>query len=99
MIVAAAVTAARSLHGVATPVLLSFSSVVIAAMVATGTLKPDIAVLVPVGSSSMIIANAMNVCAQAAERFRADLKALVGGLSPEVLLSSRRSCYSGTERP
>jgi len=39
-------------------------------MLATGTLKPDIAMLVPVGS--MIIANAMNACAQAAERFRAE---------------------------
>jgi putative ABC transport system permease protein len=38
--------------------ILAGSGVVIAAMLATGTLQPDIVMLVPVGS--MIIANAMN---------------------------------------
>jgi len=70
MTIAAAVTASRRLKGIGSPVLLSFwaifvgSGAVIAAMLATSTLKPGIAVLVPVGS--MIIANAMNACAQAA---------------------------------
>jgi len=82
MTIAAAATASRRLKGVGSPVLLSFwailagSGVVITAMLATGALKPDLVMLVPVGS--MIIANAMNACAQAAERFRADVTANVG---------------------
>jgi putative ABC transport system permease protein len=44
-------------------------------MLATRSLRADIAILVPVGS--MIIANAMNACAQAAERFRAEIVAHV----------------------
>src|SRR5579863_345956 len=74
MTLAAAVTASRRLKGVASGLLISFwailagSGVVIGAMLATGTLKSNIAMLVPIGS--MIIANAMNACAQAAERFR-----------------------------
>ena len=70
MMVAAAFTAARRLQGMSGAVPLCFcaiaagSGVVIAAMLATGTLKSDIAMLVLVGS--MMIANAMNACAQAA---------------------------------
>ena len=60
-------------------------------MLATGTLTSDLIVLVPVGS--MIIANAMNACAQAMERFRADVLAHVGqietGLSPAPILRRR----------
>jgi putative ABC transport system permease protein len=82
MMMAAAFTAARRLQGMSGAVPLSFcaigagSGVVLAAMLATGTLKSDVATLVPVGS--MIIANAMNACAQAAERFRADVTSRVG---------------------
>src|SRR5262249_26575759 len=82
MLVAAAFTAARRLEGISGAVPLCFcaiaagAGVVIAAMLATGTLKSDIAILVPVGS--MVIGNAMNACAQAAERFRADVIARVG---------------------
>jgi putative ABC transport system permease protein len=71
MTIAAAATASRRLKGIGSPLLLSFwaifagSGAVIAAMLATKALKPDIVMLVPVGS--MIIANAMNACAQAAE--------------------------------
>ena len=92
MMVAAAVTAARRLKGIAGSVTLSFwsiaagSAVAIAAMLATGTIKPDIAVLVPVGS--MIIANAMNGCAQAAERFRADVTAQVGQIEAALALGA-----------
>jgi putative ABC transport system permease protein len=92
MMVAAAVTAARRLQGIAASVRLSFwaiaagSGVTIAAMLATGTLKPDIGVLVPVGS--MIIANAMNACAQAAERFRADVTAHVGQIEAALALGA-----------
>jgi putative ABC transport system permease protein len=92
MVVAAAVTAARRLEGMAASVRLSFwaiaagSGVAIAVMLTTGTLKPDIAVLVPVGS--MIIANAMNACAQAAERFRADVTAHVGQIEAALALGA-----------
>jgi putative ABC transport system permease protein len=93
MTVAAAVTASRRLKGIPDPVLLAFwaifagSVVVIAAMLATGTLRPDIAILVPVGS--MIIANAMNACAQAAERFRAEVTAHVGEIEACLALGAR----------
>jgi len=93
MTIAAAVTAARRLKGIRGPVLLAFwaifagSGVVIAAMLATGTLKPDIAMLVPVGS--MIIANAMNACAQAAERFRAEVAAHVGQIEACLALGAK----------
>jgi putative ABC transport system permease protein len=92
MTIAAAVTASRRLKGVAAPVLLSFwaifagSAVVIAVMLATGMLKAQIAILVPVGS--MIIANAMNACAQAAERFKADVTAHVGQIEAALALGA-----------
>ncbi len=92
MTIAAAVTASRRLKGIGSPALLSFwtilagSGVVIAAMLATGTLKPGITMLVPVGS--MIIANAMNACAQAAERFRADVTAHVGQIEAGLALGA-----------
>ena len=95
MTVAAAVTASRRLKGVASRLLISFwailagSGVVIAAMLASGTLKSNIAILVPVGS--MIIANAMNACAQAAERFRADVTAHVGQVETALALGAAPS--------
>src|SRR5258707_150606 len=79
---AAAVPASRRARDIKGSLLLSFyaiaagSGVVIAGMLATGTLHSDIAILVPVGS--MIIANAMNACAQSIERFSADVTAHVG---------------------
>jgi UDP-glucose/iron transport system permease protein len=82
MTFAAAVTASRRAPGIKDPLILSFyaisagSGVVIAILFATRTLTSDIVVLVPVGS--MIIANAMNACGQAMERFRADITAHVG---------------------
>jgi putative ABC transport system permease protein len=92
MTFAAAVTAARRAQGIKDSLLLSFyaisagSGVVIAGMLVTGTLTPDIAVLVPVGS--MIIANAMNACAQAVERFRADVTAHVGQIEAGLALGA-----------
>ncbi len=68
MTFAAAVTASRRAQGLKDALLLCFyaiaagAGVVITGMLATDALKPDIAILVPVGS--MIIANAMNACAQ-----------------------------------
>ena len=55
-------------------------------MLASGTLTADIAVLVPVGS--MIIANAMNACAQSVERFRADVTAHTGQIEASLALGS-----------
>jgi putative ABC transport system permease protein len=55
-------------------------------MLAIGTLNANIAVLVPVGS--MIIANAMNACAQAIERFRADVTAHVGQIEAGLALGA-----------
>src|SRR5882724_2821861 len=92
MTFAAAVTASRRARDIKGSLLLSFyaiaagSGVVIAGMLATGTLTTDIAVLVPVGS--MIIANAMNACAQSVERFRADVTAHVGQIEAGLALGA-----------
>jgi putative ABC transport system permease protein len=59
---------------------------VIAAMLATQSLRPDISILVPVGS--MIIANAMNACAQAVERLRAEIVAHVGQIEAGLALGA-----------
>jgi putative ABC transport system permease protein len=55
-------------------------------MIASGALRTDIAMLVPVGS--MIIANAMTACSQAAERFRADAIAHVGQIEAALALGA-----------
>src|SRR6266705_3557766 len=89
---AAAVTASRRAQGLKDALLLCFyaiaagAGVVIAGMLATGALKPDIAILVPVGS--MIIANAMNACAQSIERFNADVTAHVGQIEAGLALGA-----------
>jgi putative ABC transport system permease protein len=92
MTVAAAVTASRRAREINGSMLLSFwaiaagSGAVIAAMLATGTLQTSVTMLVPVGS--MIIANAMNACAQAAERFRAEVTAHVGQVEAGLALGA-----------
>jgi putative ABC transport system permease protein len=92
MTFAAAATASRRAEDIKGSLLLAFyaiaagAGVVIAAMLATGTLTSDIAVLVPVGS--MIIANAMNACAQSVERFRADVTAHVGQIEAGLALGA-----------
>jgi putative ABC transport system permease protein len=92
MTVAAAVTASRRAKGIPAAFALGFysiaagSSVVIAVMLATGVLNANIATLVPVGS--MIIANAMNACAQSIERFRADVAAHVGQVEAGLALGA-----------
>jgi putative ABC transport system permease protein len=92
MTVAAAVTAARRARDINGSTVLSFyaiaagSGVVLAAMLATGALQTSVTMLVPVGS--MIIANAMNACAQAAERFRADVGANVGQIETGLALGA-----------
>jgi putative ABC transport system permease protein len=92
MTFAAAMTASRRAKDVKGSLLFSFyaiatgSGVVIATMLATGTLTADIAVLVPVGS--MIIANAMNACAQSVERFKAEVTAHVGQIEAGLALGA-----------
>jgi putative ABC transport system permease protein len=92
MTIAAAITAARRLKGMAGALPLCFWSIgagagtIIAVMLATRSLRPDISMLVPVGS--MIIANAMNACAQAIERFRADILAHVGQIEAGLSLGA-----------
>jgi putative ABC transport system permease protein len=92
MTFAAAATASRRALGIRGALRLSFYSIaagagaVIAAMLATRTLTADIVVLVPVGS--MIIANAMNACAQSMERFRADVTAHVGQIEAGLALGA-----------
>jgi putative ABC transport system permease protein len=92
MTFAAAVTASRRAPDIGGALTLSFyaiaagAGVVIAAMLATRTLTADIVVLVPVGS--MIIANAMNACAQSVERFRADVMAHVGQIEAGLALGA-----------
>src|SRR3977135_737877 len=90
MTFAAAVTASRRAQGIEGALLLCFYAIVagagtvIAGMLATETLTTDIAVLVPVGS--MIIANAMNACAQSLERFWADAATHVGQVEAGLAL-------------
>jgi putative ABC transport system permease protein len=92
MTFAAAVTASRRAQDIKGSLLISFyaiaagSGVAIAVMFASGTLTSAIAVLVPVGS--MIIANAMNACAQSAERFRADVTSHVGQIEAGLALGA-----------
>lgn len=92
MTFAAAVTASRRAPEIKNPLLVSFyaiaagSSLVIAMLLATKTLTTDLVVLVPVGS--MIIANAMNACAQAMERFKADVTAHVGLIETGLALGA-----------
>jgi putative ABC transport system permease protein len=92
MAIAAAFTAARRIRGMENALLLCFwaiasgSGTVIAAMIATRSLRADISILVPVGS--MIIANAMNACAQAAERFRAEILSHVGQIEAGLSLGA-----------
>jgi UDP-glucose/iron transport system permease protein len=92
MTFAAAATAARRAPDIEGALPLSFYAIaagaglVIAAMLVTRTLTSDIAMLVPVGS--MIIANAMNACAQSMERFRADVRAHVGQIEAALALGA-----------
>ncbi len=92
MTFAAAVTASRRAQGIKDALLICFyaiaagAGVVITGMLATDALKSDVAILVPVGS--MIIANAMNACAQSIERFSADVTAHVGQIEAGLALGA-----------
>ena len=92
MTVAAAATAARRLPEIDGALLLCFWAIAagagtaIGAMLATRSLRGDISILVPVGS--MMIANAMNACAQALERFRADILGHAGEIEAGLSLGA-----------
>src|SRR5262249_29514545 len=92
MVVAAAMIASRRAQGIPGALWLSFysiaigSGVVIAVMALIGVLNSEIATLVPV--SSMIIANAMNSCAQSLERFRSDVTSHVGQIEAALALGA-----------
>jgi putative ABC transport system permease protein len=92
MMVAAAFTAAKRVEGIEGARLLCLRAIVAGAgvvllvMFATGSLAPHIAILVPVGS--MMIANAMNACAQAIERFRAEILSHVGEIEAGLVLGA-----------
>ncbi|MDH7799459.1 MULTISPECIES: ABC transporter permease [unclassified Beijerinckia] len=92
MVIAAAVTASRRGKGAQGAFLTCVyaigagAGVVLVVMLLTKALSTDVAVLVPVGS--MIIANAMNSCAQAMERLRADVTSHVGEIEAALSLGA-----------
>ena len=92
MMFAAALTASRRLPGTPRALEMSFlaigagSGTVILFMLATAALDTRISILVPVGS--MIIANSMNACAQAMERFKSDVMAHVGQIEAGLALGA-----------
>ncbi len=92
MMFAAGWTAARRLPQIEGSLLISFLAIgvgagtVILFMIAIRALDTQIAVLVPVGS--MIIANSMNACAQAMERFKSDVMAHVGPIEAALSLGA-----------
>jgi putative ABC transport system permease protein len=92
MMGAAAVTAGRRAKRIPDALRLSFysiasgSGIAVAGMLATGTLSPNVATLVPVGS--MIIANAMNSCAQSLERFCAEVTSHVSQVEAGLALGA-----------
>ncbi|MBB4349417.1 ABC transporter permease [Aliirhizobium cellulosilyticum] len=95
MVVAAAVTASRRFKELKYAFEVSLISIgagggtAIAFMLLTKSLDPSIAVLVPVGS--MIIANSMNACAQAIERFRSDVYSHIGQIEAALCLGATPS--------
>lgn len=92
MTIAAAFTAARRAKSAKGSLMISFwaigigSGLVLAAMIAIGALQTNITILVPVGS--MIIANSMNSCAQAAERFHAEVRSHTGLIETGLALGA-----------
>lgn len=92
MAIAAGATASRRARGLSNATFLAFcaiasgAGIVITALLVTGALKSDLIVLVPVGS--MIIANAMNACAQAMERYRSDVLSHRGEIETRLALGA-----------
>lgn len=92
MIVFASITAGRRAKDIPGGFVVSLISIAIGAgaMIAVlaflGVMSNNINTLVPVGS--MLIANAMNSCAQALERFRADVTSHVGRVEAALALGA-----------
>lgn len=92
MMIAAGWTASRRLPDVRGSLGISVVAIVIGAgtvilfMVAIKALDTRLTILVPVGS--MIIANCMNACAQAMERFKSDVVAHVGQIEAALCLGA-----------
>ena len=95
MVVAAAVTASHRFKDLPYAFEISLYSIgagggtAVAFMLLTRCLSTDVTVLVPVGS--MIIANSMNACAQAMERFRADILNHAGQIEAALCLGAEPS--------
>jgi putative ABC transport system permease protein len=92
MILFAAATAGRRARDIPGGFLVSLVSIAVGAgaMIAVvtwlGVISSNINTLVPVGS--MLIANAMNSCAQALERFRSDVTSHVGQVEAALALGA-----------
>lgn len=92
MMYVASRTAAKrlpELHGatlLAFPAIAAGSGLAIFFMIATRALPTDLSILIPVGS--MIVANCMNACAQAMERYRSDVFAHVGQIEAALSLGA-----------
>lgn len=92
MVVAAAFIASRRVRDVPRAFAIALVGIglggitTIALMTLAGVIQPQISDLVPVGS--MIIANCMNTCAQALERFRSDVAAHVGQIDAALALGA-----------
>lgn len=98
MVGAAAITASRRFKEIPYAFEISLVSIgagggsAIGFMLLSKSLDPSISILVPVGS--MIIANSMNACAQAIERFRSDVYAHVGQIEAALCLGATPSTSS-----
>jgi putative ABC transport system permease protein len=92
MMIAAGWTSSRRLPDVRESLAISIAAIVIGAggvimfMIAIEVLDTRLTILVPVGS--MIIANCMNACAQAMERFKSDVVAHVGQIEAALCLGA-----------
>jgi putative ABC transport system permease protein len=92
MIITASVIAGRRVKGVAGSIWVSFYAIgfgaglVILLMVLAGVIDPALTSVIPVGS--MLIANSMNTCAQALERFASDVKAHTGQVEAGLALGA-----------
>ncbi len=92
MIVAASSIAARRVKGIAgafQAAVIGISTgagAVIVLMSLAGVIEMSVSSLIPVGS--MLIANTMNTCAQALERFRSDVQAHVGQVEAGLALGA-----------
>lgn len=95
MVGAAAMTASRRFKDLKYAFEISLVSIgagggiAIAFMLLSKSLDPAVAILVPVGS--MIIANSMNACAQAMERFRSDMYSHIGQIEAALCLGATPS--------